>query len=321
MKWLVAGYGDVVVRRGIPALRELGEEVAAVCGRRLARARQVAAGCAAAATDDAEAWLPRVDAVYIATPVALHVPLVRAALRAGVHALTEKPLAGGGDAGPGLLAEVRPGVTVGVAYYRRLDPALNLLRAQVRAARPRHVEITYRTPFEPPPDHPMSWRTDRAASGGGVLADAGSHRLDLLCWLLGTPATVAATLTDRHPGGAERRGEVRMRWDDGVVADVECDWQQEAPIDRLTVSSASGLLVVDPLDGGVLRGEPATGACTVRAGPVAANRHVPLFADFLRAVTTGAEPACPLRDALLVDRLLALAERSSEDGGTPVPLR
>src|SRR5688572_12025027 len=48
---------------------------------------------------------PDVDAVVIATPVALHFDLARAALRAGKHVLVEKPIASTSDDASRLIDE------------------------------------------------------------------------------------------------------------------------------------------------------------------------------------------------------------------------
>lgn len=295
MRWAVAGYGDVVVRRVLPAMREAGEEVAAIWGRTRRRVDEVAARFAipVAATDLA-AVLGRVDAVYVATPVVAHVPTALAAVRAGRHALVEKPLAAALPTGADTLAAAAAerGVTVGVAYYRRLNPALIDLRTTLAAHHVRHVEIDFRHAFDPAPDHPMRWRTEWSVAGGGVLADAGSHRLDLLCWLFGPPDAVDGQLTGLFPGGAERTARVRLHWPCGTTADCRFTWCTGPSADRMTITTAGGEIVLDPLDAGL-----------------AANPHTPLVADFTRAVRGGGEPACPLAAASLVDSLIAAAAR------------
>jgi predicted dehydrogenase len=285
----------VVVRRVLPALREAGAETVGIWGRTRRRAAEVATTFdIPVATTDLTALLNRVDAVYVATPVVAHVPVALAAVQAGRHVLVEKPLAGALNSDVRTLAALAAerDVTVGVAYYRRLNPALAGLRKTLAAQLVRHVDIDFRFPFDPEPEHPMRWRTELPVSGGGVLADAGSHRLDLLCWLFGQPEAVAGETADPFPGGAERTAEVRLRWPSGMTARCRFMWCAGPAVDRMTVITATGTTVLDPLD-----------------ARLAANPHTPLVADFARAVRQAAEPACPLAEASLVDLLIAAVLR------------
>ncbi|GAB2492973.1 hypothetical protein GCM10027187_70080 [Streptosporangium sandarakinum] len=93
LTWGIAGYGDIVRRRALPGLLSLSQRVAVVWGRDAARARALAGehGVPLGTSDYAE-LLRAVDVVYVATPVAAHVPLAAAAVRAGPPVLVEKPL-------------------------------------------------------------------------------------------------------------------------------------------------------------------------------------------------------------------------------------
>lgn len=291
MRWAVAGYGDVVVRRVLPALRAAGEEVAGIWGRDQGRADVLAARFGIpVATTDLPALVHQVDAVYVATPVVAHVPVARVAVAAGRHALVEKPLAGAlpTDAASLVASAAERGVTTGVAYYRRLGPALAALRETLAAQHVRHVEIDFRCLFDPVPDHPMHWRTERSVAGGGVLADAGSHRLDLLCWLLGRPDAVEGEVADPFRGGAERTARVRLRWPAGTTANCYFSWGAGPPTDRMAITTDCGTTVLDPLD-----------------ADLAPNPHTPLVTDFARAARESTAPVCPLADARLVDSLIA----------------
>ncbi|MFD9908828.1 Gfo/Idh/MocA family protein [Streptomyces sp. NPDC059063] len=338
MKWGIAGYGDVVERRVLPALRALGEEPAYLWGRDADRAAAVALrhGVPASGSDEGALCGDGIDAVYVATPVVRHVPLARRALAAGLPVLVEKPLAGAlsQDLGQGLGQDQgqdpgqdlsqgqgqNPGQDLsqdldvaappraGVAYYRRLAPAVRRLRAELEGWPPRHVEVRFRCAFDPGPGHPMRWRTDPAVSGGGVLADAGSHRIDLLVALFGRPAEVRGRLGRRFPQGAERRAEVELRWASGLRAHVLAEWSDEPPVDRFEVTGDGRSLTLDPLDTGRLRIQGPGGARTVTLPP-AANPHEPLIADFVRAVALGRPPVCPVADARVVDEIIAAAGR------------
>src|SRR2546429_224049 len=68
---------------------------------------------------------PAVDVVYIATPVAQHLPQTLAAAAAGKHVLVEKPMA---RTVAECIAACRDrGICLGVAYYRRFYPVVRRL--------------------------------------------------------------------------------------------------------------------------------------------------------------------------------------------------
>jgi predicted dehydrogenase len=322
LRWLVAGYGDVVVRHSVPALRELGAEVT-LWGRHPEHTADVAARLGVNFCSDFSAALPGVEAVYVATPVATHVPLAQAAVAAGRHVLLEKPVAGGLPITTTELAATAAdsGAVLGVAYYRRLDPLAGALRSALRAAGPQQVTVEFRENFRPAAADPKSWRTHWQTAGGGVLADAGSHRIDLLCWIFGPPSSVRAVLTDRYPGGSERSAELVLTWPDTTIAWAHFAWGAGHPVDRLTLVGAGVEHRVDPLDGGRLRtadlgGQDLAQSCYAVPG----NRRIGMFADFADAVRSGRPPMCSLDEAVLVDRVIAAAEESSTGGGTAVTL-
>ncbi|MFD7814935.1 Gfo/Idh/MocA family protein [Streptomyces sp. NPDC059785] len=318
MRWGVAGHGDVVARRVLPALRRLGEDPVFLWGRDARRAERAARdwGVPASGTDP-RGLTDGTDAVYVATPVVHHVPLAVRALAAGLPVLVEKPLAGA--LGPADAALHAAGARTGVAYYRRLAPAVTRLRAELAGWRPERVEVRFRCAFAPGPGHPMRWRTDPAVSGGGVLADAGSHRLDLLLMLFGRPAEVRARLGDRFPAGAERRAGLDLTWP-GTRAHLCFEWSDAPPADRLAFHGAGRSVVLDPLDSGTLTVRGPGGVRRETAGRPA-NPHVPLIADFAAAVAGGRPPVCTAADAALVDEVIAAAGRSTARGGAPVSLR
>ncbi|MEW2389134.1 Gfo/Idh/MocA family oxidoreductase [Streptomyces venezuelae] len=312
VKWGIAGYGDIVTRRVLPALHALGEEPAALWGRDPHRAARTAEHHGVARSGaDVDVLLDGVDAVYIATPVVRHVPLARAVLAAGLPVLVEKPLAGGLGTGDTLDTAGR---CAGVAYYRRLAPAVRRLREELDRWTPDLVEVYFRCAFAPGPDDPMRWRTDPALSGGGVLADAGSHRIDLLLHLFGRPHELTARLGDRFPRGAERRAELTLGWPSGTRAHCLVEWGNGPPVDRFRLTGGGRTLTLAPLDAGRIDAPPGPPLLL----PPPANPHQPLLADFAVAVAAGREPVCPVAEGRLVDDVIAAAERSDAAGGRPV---
>jgi predicted dehydrogenase len=337
LRWGIAGYGDVVRCRALPALAELGQPVTGIWGRQPDRAAALAAryGAGRGVPDFGE-LVGESDAIYIATPVSAHVRLAIAALEAGRHVLIEKPLGGGLAYDAGRLAAVAAGPAVAaVAYYRRLAPALLAVRDLIGTSDPRgtgesggqpdsggryasrdiplrsgpfHAQMAFRGVFHPAPADPMYWRTVSAVSGGGVLADAGCHRLDLLCWLFGRPAAVEAELGDRFAGGAERTARLDLSWADGSAARLTCEWLESGPgCDSFSWAGPGAEIDLPRLDSGRITGR-AGRLSLHRDLPPPSNPLVPMLDDFLDCTRTGAAPACPVADAIGVDRLIRQAQ-------------
>ena len=188
-----------------------GAAVTIVCSAQRARADAVAARFAIPhATDDYRDVLAAgLDAVVIATPPALHAPMVLDAVAAGLHVFCEKPLAATvaearamRDAahGAGVVHALghqsrfaapfaRAGALLGKGYLGRLVTAdcqlylnpIDYLRAPVAS------------------DSKAGWYTDASQSGGLLAAAAGPHQVDLLRWYGGPIAAVAAQVAVSRP--------------------------------------------------------------------------------------------------------------------------
>jgi len=167
---------------------------------------------------------PDIDAVSVAVANNLHREIVEAALAAGKHVLCEKPLAPSVDDAQAMAdAAAVTDLVAGVGFTFRRSPAINAIREQVRnghLGKVRHVVGNYWCDYGADPQRPMSWRY-LGGPGSGVLADIGSHMVDLAEFFCGDTAvvqgtTMATLVTDRakpvgvavgHAGGVELSDE------------------------------------------------------------------------------------------------------------------
>ena len=293
----MAGYGDVAERRVIAALVDAGQEVAAVWGRRPERAREFAArhGIGRVALDVNDLCRD-VDAVYVALPVSSHIPVALQAAERGRHVLIEKPLSGGLHQIEPLILELGHHARCGgVAYYRRTLPSVTRLARRLREGElgaVRRVVVDFACPFDPGPEHPKFWRTVKLFAGAGVLADEGSHRIDLLCYLLGRPTLESARLSNRFPGGSERVALIGLRWPAGTTADLVFEWTHGPRRDRIRIETERGVVELDPMEG------------------APANSHSKLIEDFAEAAAAGRSPACPIKEAAWTDAVIRQADTS-----------
>jgi predicted dehydrogenase len=137
-----------------------------------------------------------IDAVSVAVANSLHREIVEAALAAGKHVLCEKPLAPSVDDAQAMAdAAAATDRVAGVGFTFRRSPALNAIREQVlngHLGKVRHVVGNYWCDYGADPQRPMSWRY-LGGPGSGVLADIGSHLVDLAEFFCGETAGVQGT--------------------------------------------------------------------------------------------------------------------------------
>jgi predicted dehydrogenase len=170
---------------------------------------------------------PDLDAVVLCPPSDLNFTIASAAIAAGKHVLCEKPLAITYPEARALAdaADRAAGRVHMVAFTFRFAAALRYLKRLVderHFGEIRHWRMSYFNDGQVDPATPYTWRHRRARGGAGVIADMGSHMIDMARYLLGDIAAVSATsrtyVREREiPGGGR-----------GVVETPEaCAWVAE----------------------------------------------------------------------------------------------
>ncbi|MBN1853428.1 MAG: Gfo/Idh/MocA family oxidoreductase [Pirellulales bacterium] len=140
--------------------------------------------------DEALADHPRrFDVAVIATPAPQHIAMATQLVRAGVHALIEKPLSLTGDGILELMELVRrQGVVAAVAFTYRSHPALEDMKRALdtgRFGRPVEVVSVWGQHF---PTYRPAYREiyyATRAMGGGIIQDLLPHAINAAEWLVG----------------------------------------------------------------------------------------------------------------------------------------
>ena len=138
---------------------------------------------------------PEVDAVVLATPHSQHTDQIVAAARAGKHVFCEKPMGLDVDeAEQAAQACAEAGVTLGVGYNWRYQPALQEIRRLIdtgRLGRLLHLEGNFCGPsaYRFPKGH---WRHDRQEVPAGGMTGRGVHVVDAMLYLAGPVKRVTA---------------------------------------------------------------------------------------------------------------------------------
>lgn len=228
-----------------------------------------------------------VHAVYVATPVFLHAPQTIAALRAGKHALCEKPMAmNEAKARTMLDAAERSGKTFGVAYYRRAYPKVQRAKELMAAGaigKPVLAELTCHMWFDG--TGPRSWLVDPAKAGGGPLFDIASHRIDVLNYLFGQPLRVSGQLSNLvHHYAVEDNATVMIECAGGVRGVVDVRWHSKIGRDECRIRGTDGEIEMSPLNGPELVYPGGRESL-----PPHANLHYPMLENFVDAVFGRAE--------------------------------
>jgi predicted dehydrogenase len=157
--------------------------------------------------------LPDLDAVSIAVPNFLHAPIAIAALKRGMHVLSEKPLARNAIEGREMVETARSaGRVLDVAFNHRLRGDIQTLGEIIRGGElgtPYYAKASWMRRRGIPKIG--SWFTNQQMAGGGPLADIGVHVLDYSLFLLGEPkVTSVSASTYRELGTREIGG---MPWE------------------------------------------------------------------------------------------------------------
>jgi predicted dehydrogenase len=169
---------------------------------------------------------PEVEAVTVAVPNSLHVPVALAALDAGKHVLVEKPLAPTTEEAQQILTAARATDRVlGVIFNRRGRHDVQILKHEVdrgRFGRIYHARAFWLRRSGIP--GLGTWFTSKKYAGGGPLIDLGIHVLDMALWVLGNPKperVSAATYAELGPRGRGQWQGGRFPFNPSEPYDVE----------------------------------------------------------------------------------------------------
>ncbi len=253
-----------------------------------------------------------IDAVSVAVPTFLHAPISIAALDAGLHVLTEKPMARDGAEADAMVDAARAaGRVLQVAFNQRHRGDLAAVRDTVDAGklgRVYHARVSWLRRAGIPTLG--SWFTNREMAGGGPLVDLGVHILDATLRIMGEPrvltvsAVTHAELGTRGLGGSgsdktgsgsayevEDLATVLMRLEGGGSLVLESSWATHRPQGdeiALTLYGTDGGADVSIVDYAVSTGRyfglAPDGADDVEILPGDSGGHVVVVDEFVSAI-------------------------------------
>ena len=325
INWGLIGCGDIAVKRVAPAMRDLpGHVIKAIARKDTSRLAGFAEKFGAERTcQSAEELIedPDINAVYLATPVNLHLPHTLLAARAGKHVLCEKPMAlDTAECDRMIEACEKAGVLLGIAYYRRFYPAVLKIKEILKEGglgQPVLARTLAAEYWDFPQDHPFRWRLTMEQGGGGPLMDFGSHRIDILLDIMGAVRQVSA-FTDRllFEREVEDSALVVMRHDSGAQSIVGAYHTIGPHGDELEVFGSSGSITMKSLNSGIMEITRHANQVEVLQKPPHENFHLPLIEDFGLAVNQGRKPGITGETGRETSRIMEAAYRASREGVT-----
>jgi 1,5-anhydro-D-fructose reductase (1,5-anhydro-D-mannitol-forming) len=298
LAWLVIGIGDIARKRVIPAI--LAEPRSTLYAAVTRDPRKAAAypGIRVWTELDDALLSSAIDAVYVASPVALHAPATIACLRAGKHVLCEKPVAMKYSEAQSMVAAARESRRLfGVAYYRRLYPKLIRAKQLIAEGAIGQPVVAGANCHGWLNNQDRGWLLDPAMAGGGPLYDTASHRIDAINFLFGRPLKATGLLSNVvHSVAVEDSATALIDYANGARGIVDVRWNSRLARDQFRVIGTDGEIDLDPLNGAALR------YCGKEEQlPAHANVHYPIVENFVSAALNGTPLACSGEDAIWTD--------------------
>ena len=195
---------------------------------------------------------PAIDAVYFATPAALHHRWTLAALAAGKHVLCEKPFsANATEAREMVAAADAAGLVLVEAYHWRYHPIVGRLRQLLddrAVGEVEHVHGSFCLPEGHIPADDIRW--DLSLGGGGLM-DLGCYPLQWLRWVLGAEPEVISASAECPVPEVDGRFRADLRWElptGPVTGSIESSMiGPELDIHLLVTGTECSIRVTNPL--------------------------------------------------------------------------
>ena len=348
LKTAVVGYGKVAHTHA-EALASIPEsEFVAVCGRDATKARTFAGQYRVKPFTSVEGMVEAgVQAVVVATPHPAHAAVTVPALRAGAHAIVEKPLASSLEDCDAMIAAAREsGRALAMISQRRLYAPVLRVRQAIDAGklgRPVLGTVTmlgwrgeeyYRS--DP-------WRGSWDGEGGGVLVNQAPHQIDILQWLMGDVDELYGAWANLNHAyiEVEDTSIAVLRFKSGALGNIAVSNSQNPGIfGKVWVHGSNGATVGVQTDGGSMF---IAGMTTVTEPPINDVWKVPgeeeslalwqeedaaffrgidatkhyhrlQIQDFLQAILGGREPLVPGAEGRKTVEIFTAIYRSQRDG-------
>jgi len=321
----IIGSGAVTQTGHIPAIKSISKaELVALCDTDEEKLRFLAKKHRISRTYTNYEKLiadKQVDAVVIATPNNLHLPIIKAACGARKHILCEKPLARSSAEALEICELVNNSdIKFMLGLNNRFRPDVQMLKKFI------DVEIgkifyakTGWLQREGIPDKD-SWKNILERSGGGALLNLGVHLLDQALWLLGC-RKVKRVAGSAHFLNKKRKVEdsaiVLLQMEDEITLTIEVSWTLlfEKDFTYFNVFGDNGSALLNPLKiYKRMHGEIVNVTPNVEASKNAFKLSFYLQAEhFVECIRKGKDPIFRVEEGLEMAKIIDAIYKSARE--------
>ena len=164
------------------------------------------------------------------------------------------------------------------------------------------------------PDPQRTWLTEPEQAGGGALANAGSHWIDLIRFLLGEVVEVTAACST-HFGEfrTEDTVSVHMRMATQALASLNVTLCSRTAVNEFDIAGTDGRLFAGPLSEGRLLLQRGCREPEVLHYPRTGAAHTELVTEVVRRLSAGEPSPVPGEEAVAAWQIMAAAYQACRE--------
>jgi UDP-N-acetyl-2-amino-2-deoxyglucuronate dehydrogenase len=332
---IVIGAAANIFRSHLAGLQGIGAEIVGLHDTNAERLAAVAETVGAPAFADVNVLVQqKADVAVILAPHPFHADLAITCMRAGLHVLTEKPIAVEvAEADRMVQAAEHEGRTLAVAFQHRTRGEVQQARRLIQdgvIGEIQRVDLLATWPRRHSYFKTAPWRGSWRGEGGGILINQGQHDLDLLCYLAGQPSRVIGwRRTQLHQIETEDTISAIAAWPSGATGFIHISTAEVDEAQRIGITGTAGRLCVTKGQLELIRNEQDFRAYAASEGnPYASpptlpverftgegGSHLDIYEDLVEALAGAHPPIAPARSATLTLELANAITQSSVIGG------
>lgn len=260
------------------------------------------------------------DGVLICSENANHRPLIEMAAQAGVHILSEKPLATTMDDAEAIVEVCQQaGVQLMTAFPMRFSAPLLQVKRSLDAGEIGQIFALNTTNQGQMPKAIRAWFVDKSLAGGGALIDHIVHLADVLSWWFDSEVVEVYAQSNRilHADDVEVEtgGLVMLTFANNIFATIDCSWSK--PLNyptwgglRIDLISERGLTMVDAFNQNLVVHKQTPAAHYWQ--PWGSDANQAMINEFVAAIREERPPSVTGVDGLRAQAIVDAAYQSAE---------